>query len=466
MDNPKITQEFKNFIISLLKNADLTDESIQTYTDEPSMIEFRRAFTHKSYNSEFNQEKLEFYGDSIMNLLLAQYQSKRFSLIKNKTWITNIFQMLQGKSYLSKLAFNEGFLPHILYGRKLNHIINSGDTENIIFQSVLEDTFEAFIGALGTVIRKKNSKGIELCVIYSIIEKLNDKIRIRLDYSNIVSPIHRLKEIYDELGWNIADQGMIQHFMCKDKTKYSITIYGYPLGDRTKKPENKDIIAKYTTVIDKTSEDFIKSIKKYSGEKVHKTALFNLKSKFDITETKTPLAYEIINKDLSTTSLPPITNSFVNIINDFLIISKVSEKYIKMINYENYMIEFRAIFTHKSYCSYWNNDLYKKIGEQVFSLMVTEYLIYKESDLEEGKLTKLKQNIENEIIKKLINNMNDTFSKIIVYGNNISTNPESSSYIKTIKSIVKMLFGLIVQSFDSFLGKGVGYSIVYNFYCW
>ena len=124
-------------ISSLLKelNINVNDASL-----------FEVAFTHPSYNGEANTthhdyERLEFLGDSVVNFVVAtliynHYPSKQEGIM------SKMRARLVCTESLSSKAKKLNFTPYVLVGSglKLN--------ENTASQKILENVFEAFMGAL------------------------------------------------------------------------------------------------------------------------------------------------------------------------------------------------------------------------------------------------------------------------------------------------------------------------------
>lgn len=105
-----------------------------------------QAFTHRSYLNEAkglksSNETLEFLGDSILSFVVSVYLYNNFPELKEGD-LTNIRSNLVNTKTLAKLAKNCEFgkLLKLSKGEK-----ESNGDEN---QSLLADSFEAFIGAL------------------------------------------------------------------------------------------------------------------------------------------------------------------------------------------------------------------------------------------------------------------------------------------------------------------------------
>ena len=239
IENPK----FKLFIISLLERLDLNQQSLANFTDEESMMEFSRAFTHKSWSPTFNYERYEFLGDTIVNDAVAHYISTNFPHIQNVAWMTRIKHTLISKKYLAGLAHKAKFLSFFRYGGKLAPILNSSYEEanktlNKEYLSILEDIFEAFIGALRDVVDKKTVDGIGGIIARQMVHTFLDKTTVPVTYEEIFDPKSRLKEIYDKYHWGFSVRNKGAHGMFTASMivvrglngSFNVEVYGYPIG--------------------------------------------------------------------------------------------------------------------------------------------------------------------------------------------------------------------------------------------
>jgi len=202
MDFPIITKEFKVFIKGLLKRGDLSEREISKYTDGSAMRIFRTAFIHPSYSSKFNYELLELLGDITLNASIVYYILARYPNITNVGYFSHVKARLVGKKFLGKMAKKYGFFRHILYSKEVFEILMNEPTKRM-FRDIMEDTFEAFIGALGKVILREETYGRFNAISYKIIESFLDGMKIDpYDYRLYYDPISRLTEIYNSRKWN------------------------------------------------------------------------------------------------------------------------------------------------------------------------------------------------------------------------------------------------------------------------
>ena len=234
---------FKIFIISLLERLDLNHQSLANFTDEESMLEFSRAFTHKTWSKTFNYERYEFLGDTIINDAVAHYISLTFPHIQNVAWMTRIKHTLISKKYLASLAHKAKFLDFIRYGEELKPILSgsyekANATLNKEYLSILEDVFEAFIGALRDIVNKKTGQGIGGIISRQMVHTFLDKKTIPVAYDDIFDPKSRLKEIYDKYHWGFSVRNKGAHGMFTASMivvrgfngSFNVEVYGYPIG--------------------------------------------------------------------------------------------------------------------------------------------------------------------------------------------------------------------------------------------
>jgi len=107
---------------------------------------FDQAFTHRSYLNETREavdsnERLEFLGDSILSFLVSDYLFKQYPQY-NEGILTNLRSLLVNTKSLAEIAKDLDF-GNLLKLSKGEH--EAQGREN---QSLLADSFEAFIGAL------------------------------------------------------------------------------------------------------------------------------------------------------------------------------------------------------------------------------------------------------------------------------------------------------------------------------
>jgi dsRNA-specific ribonuclease len=102
-------------------------------------------------------------------------------------------------------------------------ITASEDERNRNKKPLLEDTLEAFFGAIEYIIDNKTLHGVGYAVVYDILSVIFDAIDISLKYENLYDSKTRLKELFDFYGEKI---GSIKYIDTKNEEKITkSTVY-------------------------------------------------------------------------------------------------------------------------------------------------------------------------------------------------------------------------------------------------
>jgi ribonuclease-3 len=99
------------------------------------------ALTHKSYKKSYNNERLEFLGDAVLDLIVGEYLFNKFPK-ENEGLLSKIRASLVNEKGFAKLAREINLGDSILIS--LAEENNSGRTK----PSLLSNAFEAIIGAI------------------------------------------------------------------------------------------------------------------------------------------------------------------------------------------------------------------------------------------------------------------------------------------------------------------------------
>jgi dsRNA-specific ribonuclease len=229
---PPVTEEFKAFITdTLTQRVKIAERYIPKITDDDSMKKFRLAFTHPTYyiDADNTRERHEFLGDKQVNAAIAEYITvEHKDAFTSEDWLSNLFKRFVGKEVFAKFASMLGFHEHILYreykdiiaeydrarsaeekvaikkkyGYKFKEIIESRLTEKQ-HMSVLEDTFEAFIGVLFMVCENKIGKGgTGSLVVRRFIRSFLSELNYEPTYDYVFDATTRLKELYEKIVTN------------------------------------------------------------------------------------------------------------------------------------------------------------------------------------------------------------------------------------------------------------------------
>lgn len=187
----------------LLSSDDLTsllrDNGITTNFHDLNI--YRMAFVQKSYCTRRNEnfingntkcppdclalqensnERLEFLGDSVLSLVVAEYLYERFPE-SEEGFLTKIRTKLVNGKMLAILSEKIGLDRYVMVSKQIE---DNGGRKN---QKILEDTFEAFIGALFLDF-KEDGFAVSHDFIINIIEN-------NLDFSELITTNHNYKDM-------------------------------------------------------------------------------------------------------------------------------------------------------------------------------------------------------------------------------------------------------------------------------
>ncbi|MRI83911.1 MAG: ribonuclease III [Nitratiruptor sp.] len=101
----------------------------------------REALTHKSFKSPVNNERLEFLGDAVLDLIVGEYLFKRFPKA-NEGELSKLRASLVNEEGFAKLAQRIGIGDYIFISQAEEN--NQGRTK----PSLLSNAFEAVMGAI------------------------------------------------------------------------------------------------------------------------------------------------------------------------------------------------------------------------------------------------------------------------------------------------------------------------------
>ncbi len=464
---PKVTQEFKDFIISLLKLGMLTEKRIEEFTDKKSMQQFRIAFIHKSYGSEDNYELAEHLGDVVVNSCMAFYLKKRFPEITSATFITTLKHKYISKAELGRLAEKEGFLKHILYGQKMRDIVNSRNPHHHKdYKSILEDTFEAFIGTVVTVIDGKTRIGMGNPIACNIISSFISKNDISLDPEDVFTDKQRLKEVYDKpLGWEISQE----LDRTRDGSQWKATIHGYPSlireGRRNPfKDEEKPLRRTFrhkreVMAVGYGTDD------KMAANDAAKKVLEILAVDFNIHQARKAIS----KKEVVEMPQLNITSDFKELITHFLKLGRINEDKIGKFTDKKSMNQFRYSFIDKSYGGEEIAGLSKYLGDVIIDNCITFYLKRRfPRGVSVAYLTRLKHNVTHNDWLGLCVEGTGIFQYVLYSGELEETMDRyeelhnSKDYTGLLKDAFSSLIGTMVTIIDNKTIDGAGYLTAYN----
>ncbi len=141
------------------------------------------ALTHKSYKKPYNNERLEFLGDAVLNLIVGEYLYSKFPE-SNEGDLSKIRASLVNESGFTKLA-NEINLGEYIY-LSVAEERNKGRSK----ASILSDAFEAIMGAVYL------ESGIEVLkpIILKLLDRTYDQINLDVLFSDFKTALQEITQ--------------------------------------------------------------------------------------------------------------------------------------------------------------------------------------------------------------------------------------------------------------------------------
>lgn len=197
-------------------------EFLKQFNVEPKhIVLYEQAFTHPSYNADANTkhhdyERLEFLGDSVIDLCVAEMSFVSRSDLDQGN-LTKMRAALVNTNGLSSLARNYSLHKYIRLGNSF-----SGDISKA--NHILENVFEAFIGALYLDQGFKKTKDVLVGMFLNSIKQFN--VEHLTDYKSklqeAIQAEHRESVTYELIG----ESGPAH----EKKFKVRVTFDGIELG--------------------------------------------------------------------------------------------------------------------------------------------------------------------------------------------------------------------------------------------
>lgn len=226
---------FQNFIISLFERGDIPSH----YVTDASMETFRRAFTHKSLEPVDNYEFLEIIGDVVVNMAVLNYIIEWNKKIVSVKYLTRLKHNITSKKELALLAEKAGFFKHIRMSDELRESFESltehAKHRTIEYLSILEDCFEAFLGAVQRVVDSMSrvSFGVGVAAAHKLCAAFLKDVKISLKYEDVFDAKTRLKELCDRRKWRFKQDVMKSKKIVRNGVEqYEVEITVFPYGNR------------------------------------------------------------------------------------------------------------------------------------------------------------------------------------------------------------------------------------------
>lgn len=224
-------KDFKDLIFNLLMTSKLKIHYINLLMNDESMKIYDKVFTSDSANSEDNYEVYEQFGDITANKFIVWYMHRRFPKL----------MCPQGVKVVARLRINYGAkqsFASIADGLGFWDFISASEEERGRNKKpLLEDVFEAFIGATEFIIDSNIKECVGYSVAYNILSSIFDKMEISLKYEDLYDAKTRLKELFDFYGSELLGTLKYETIKCEGEKINRANVYqiykgrSYKLGE-------------------------------------------------------------------------------------------------------------------------------------------------------------------------------------------------------------------------------------------
>lgn len=183
--------DFKNCLRSIFEMSNLNKKYIDILLNKENMKIYDQVFTHSSVDEVKNYEVYEMLGDATLNKNIVWYISRKYPFLnvpKGVQIISKLKNSLVSKSRLGKIGLDLQF----------NDFIKASDEEiQSKRESLMEDVFEALIGATEKILDEQIRFGVGNEICRQIIKAIYDQQYISLKFTDLYDPTTILKETFD-----------------------------------------------------------------------------------------------------------------------------------------------------------------------------------------------------------------------------------------------------------------------------
>jgi len=183
--------KFKEFIKKLVSLGGVNKKYVELLTNDESMKIYSSVFTSELVDSLNNYQVFEQLGDVSANQIIVKYMYTRFPQLMCTEGVKIVarLRIIYGaKQTFSEFARGLGFWEFISA---------PNEQRQRMMKPLLEDTFEAFLGATEHIIEINMRVGVGYAIIYDILASILDGIDISLEYQDLYDSKTRLKELFD-----------------------------------------------------------------------------------------------------------------------------------------------------------------------------------------------------------------------------------------------------------------------------
>lgn len=188
---------FEKFIREIFKRTSITDQYVDLYVGNHIKF-FEMAFTSSSADPTDNYELFEQMGDATIGKYIVWDAYEKYPQFKGNPAAVEIVARMKivfgSKTYLSRIA------------EELNMWQFASCSQNLAASNrtdLLEDMFEALIGAVEFVVKDKTNPersypGLAYGVVYELLSNLFEPYIMEINYDVLVDVKNRLQGVFDE----------------------------------------------------------------------------------------------------------------------------------------------------------------------------------------------------------------------------------------------------------------------------
>ena len=183
--------ELRALLLHVFEKSGVSPQVFHILTSDENMKIYTAAFTTMAYDPTHNYEYYEQIGDGVIGSFIVQYLYRRFPMLQSCDGVKVVSRIkikYASRNELARIGESLGLWPMIRASEK--QLMSTK-------KDLIEDVFEAFIGATVWIADLNGKIGDGFSVAYSILKTIFDRIHISFQYEDLFDAKTRLKEVYD-----------------------------------------------------------------------------------------------------------------------------------------------------------------------------------------------------------------------------------------------------------------------------
>ncbi len=182
------SENLKQLLRSILRGKKIPQKDINLILSDKVFPIWQKAFTHKTFDKDFNYESLEMIGDRVLKIAFGKYMMTRYPDITNEE-LSRAEQQFVSTKYQADMAK----AMRLGSGARLRY--------EDISTKILEDLFESFFGALFEATGQVLHEGFGYTYAQNVVNALYDKRKDEVSRENLIRDDKtRFKEMLDKFG--------------------------------------------------------------------------------------------------------------------------------------------------------------------------------------------------------------------------------------------------------------------------